>query len=308
MPRLRAAAVAAAVAAASLAACKKSEPPPDPGPATPAPRDAPPPLPPPADAIEVLGWTITKGAAPPSYLIATLDAGVDTARIAPAVWARLETSRIAVLQWNFAEVTMPMLQRTQGALSTDLTPAQLATLRAAIGDKFVADLEQVKPSFVATVVSAHGLETRSPMQAVINQRAQDAGVATVYLETGVDQQALLDRWLDLRALRALIADLDAVKAGNLALQAAFVRADEAALATMHDHRTPWKTAGRAGAERAALDKAITTERHAAWLGVLRPILTEGNAVVAVDALDAVGPGGLVEALRADGFAVTRAAP
>jgi uncharacterized protein YbaP (TraB family) len=300
--------LAAAAAVAAVAACKKAaEPPPDPAPVTPVARDADP-APPPADAIEVLGWTITKGTAPASYLVATLDAGVDAARIPPALWARITTARIVALQWNFAEVTMPMLQRTTGALSTDLTAAQLATLRAAIGEKFVADLEKVKPSFVATVVSAHGLDTRSPMQAVINERAQAASVPTVYLETGVAQQALLDRWLDVRALRALIADLDGVKAGNLALQGAFVRADEAALATMHDHRTPWKTAGRTGAERAALDQAITTERHAAWLGVLRPLLAEGNVVVAVDALDAVGPGGLVEALRADGFAVTRAEP
>jgi uncharacterized protein YbaP (TraB family) len=200
---------------------------------------------------------------------------------------------------------MPMLQRTTGALSTDLTADEIAKLRAAIGATFVADLERVKPSFAATVVSAYGLPTQNPMQAVINQRAQDQGIATVYLETGVTQQALLDRWIDVNALKALIADLDGVKAGSAALLAAFIRGDDVALAAMIDQRLPWKTTGRTGAELEAMRKATLAERHAAWIPFLVPLLAGGNVFIAVDAADALGPGGLIELLRTEGYTVTR---
>jgi len=252
-----------------------------------------------------LVWTIEKDGKS-SRLVATIDAGIDVdAQVPAAIWDQVKASRTVVLQWNLAEVTMPMLERKQGALSTDLTADEKAKLESAISAKFVADMEHSKPSYVATVVSAYGLPTSNPMQAVINQRAQDAGVPTVYLETAEVQQGLLDRWIDLHALQALIADLDGVKAGNAAVVAAFVKGDTDALAGLIDQRLPWKTTGRTGAELEAMHKATIADRHAAWLVFLKPLLDGGNVLVAVDALDAVGPGGLVEQLAAAGYKVAR---
>lgn len=299
----------AVVIACAAAGCKKSKakpkPAPDQGSATPvtaadaAPAAA-------STRLVPLVWTIEK-AGKTSRLLATIDAGIADveAALPAALWEQIKNAKTVALQWNFAEVTMPMLKRTDGALSTDLTAEEKAKLEAAIGAPFVAELDKVKPSFTATVVSAHGLPTANPMQAVINQRAQDAGVPTVYVETGVVQQALLDRWLDVKAVKALIADLDEVKAGNLALVAAYEKGDEAALATMRDHHMPWKTAGLAGDALTAMRKATIDDRHAAWIVFLRPLLDVGDAFVAIDALDVVGPGGLAEGLREAGYTVTR---
>jgi uncharacterized protein YbaP (TraB family) len=199
-----------------------------------------------------------------------------------------------------------MLQRTDGgSLANDLTADETAALTAALGAKFVADLDTAKPSFVATVISAYGLSTRNPLQAVINQKAQEASRPTAYLETGVAQQALLDRWLDLATVKAMIAHLDGIKASNAALLAAFVHGDAMALTGMVANQMPWQRgiAGRSGADLDAMTKATLTDRHAAWVTFLRPTLDAGGAFVAVDAVDAVGPGGLIEQLRAAGYDV-----
>jgi uncharacterized protein YbaP (TraB family) len=256
--------------------------------------------------IVPLEWTVTRAGAT-SHVLATIDAGVDVdTQVPAAIWDQVTTAKTVILQWNLAEVTMPMLQRTDGgSLAKDLTADETAALTAALGAKFVTDLDTAKPSFVATVVSAYGLSTRNPLQAVINQKAQAAGRPTAYLETGVAQQALLDRWLDVATVKAMIAHLDGIKAGNAALLAAFVHGDAMALTGMVANQMPWQRgiAGRSGADLDAMTKATLTDRHAAWVTFLAPTLDAGGALVAVDAVDAVGPGGLIEQLRAAGYDV-----
>jgi uncharacterized protein YbaP (TraB family) len=242
-----------------------------------------------------------------SWLLGTIDAGVDANALLPAtVWDRVKASKTVVLQWNLAEMTIPMMKRASGTLSTDLTADEKTRLVKAVGEKFVADMETSKPWFVASVLSAQGLETRNPMQPVINQVAQDAGIATVYLETAVVLEATLDKWLDGKAVKAAIAALDTVAADNAALRTAFVAGDEAALSAMVDKRMPWKTAGRSGAALDAMKQALVA-RHAAWVTFLKPLLDAGDAFVAVDVFDLIGPGGLVEILGKDGYTVLRTA-
>lgn len=303
----RALVVATAIVAA--AGCKHDEPakPAPPHPSDSAVTDAAPTAAPTTGAmITPLEWTVTRAGAT-SRVLATIDAGIDTdTQIPSAIWDQVTAAKTVVLQWNLAEVTMPMLQRTDGgSLAKDLTADETAALTTALGGKFVADLATAKPSFVATVLSAYGLSTRNPLQAVINKQAQDAGRPTVYLETGVAQQALLDRWLDVASVKAMIAHLDGIKAGNAALLAAFVHGDAMALTGMVANQMPWQRgiAGRSGADLDAMTKATLTDRHAAWVKFLAPTLDAGGAFVAVDAIDAVGPGGLIEQLRAAGYDV-----
>lgn len=297
----------ACAGACAAAACKsgKTADPPEPGSASGAGSTAT--VPAPADAIAPLVWTVETAAGESSRIFATIDAGLDVDKqLPPAIWDQMKASKTVVLQWNLAEVTMPMLQRTDGGtLAGDLAPDEMRALTDAMGPTFVRDLDKVKPSFVATVISAYGLPTRNPLQAIINQKAQEAGLPTVYLETGVAQQALLDRWLDTAAVKAMIANLPAIKASNTEQLAAYVRGDEAALAAMLPSQMPWKRAqsGHTGADLDAMTKATTTERHAAWVAFLKPVLDEGKAFVAVDAVDAVAPGGLIELLRAAGYRV-----
>jgi uncharacterized protein YbaP (TraB family) len=294
-----------AVACALAAGCKsgKTADPPAPGSASGAGSAAPAP----AGTIVPLVWTVETAGGATSRIFATIDAGLDVdAQVPPSIWEQMKASKTVVLQWNLAEVTMQMLQRTDGGtLATDLTPDESRALTAAMGPTFARDLDKSKPSFVATVISAYGLPTRNPLQAVINQKAQDAGLPTVYVETGVAQQALLDRWLDTASVKAMISRLDAIKTTNAEQLAAYVRGDEAALARMAPIQMPWKRAqaGRTGADLEAMTRATLADRHAAWVKFLAPLVEAGQAFIAVDAIDAVGPGGLIEQLRAAGYRV-----
>jgi uncharacterized protein YbaP (TraB family) len=296
----------AALCALAATGCKSdspADPPTRPGPASGSAGSAAPPT----GMIAPLMWTVETAGGATSRIFATIDAGLDVdAQVPPAIWDHMKASKTVVLQWNLAEVTMAMLQRTDGSsLATDLTPDESRALATAMGATFVRDLDKSKPSFVATVISAYGLPTRNPLQAVINQRAQDAQLPTVYLETGVAQQALLDRWLDVAAVKAMIARLDAIKATNVEQLAAYVRGDETALAAMIPIQMPWKraAAGRTGADLEAMTKATHTDRHAAWVTFLAPTLDAGQAFIAVDAVDAIAPGGLIEQLRSAGYRV-----
>ncbi|MBP6631320.1 MAG: TraB/GumN family protein [Kofleriaceae bacterium] len=267
-----------------------------------APADA---RPAPAGPATPILFTVSKDGKT-SHLLGTIDAGFDiTAQLPPSVWTLFDGARAVVLEWNLLEVTMPMLRRTDGKkLSDDLSPAELSALEAAVGKDWVAQLADAKPSFVAAVLSARGLSTRNPMQPVLAARAEDKKVQIVFLESGAAQQERMDTWLDLGAVRALLADPD-LAARNGKLVDAFTRGDLVTLASLREERMPWKTAGKTGDALAALDRATLDDRHVAWLPTLTNQLGEGGAFIAVDAMHLPGDKGLVAVLERAGFVVTR---
>lgn len=244
-----------------------------------------------------------------SHVLGTVDIGVAVTRLPPSVWDAFAKAKRVVLEWNFGERTAGLreqMQRPADAppLSATLTPDERTALAGAMGGG-AADLERVATWMATAVVSSTGIPRTDAIQAVLADRAQTQEQPITYLETMESQNQRLAKWLDARALSALLADVGALRRGNDAYLAAFTRGDEAELARLRGERTPWKTAGRSGADLTALEQATLGDRHATWLPILRPLLEAGGAFLAIDASHLVGPGNLLDRLREAGFEVVK---
>jgi len=253
-------------------------------------------------------YVVRKGAAE-SHVLGTLDRGIDASRLPPTVWSPFAAAKLVVLEWNFGDRTTglrELMMRQDGSkLSDGLTPAERTALAGGVRPG-AADLESAATWMTTAVVSATGLPSTDAIQAVLADRAVQQQQPVTYLETMAVQVARTARWLDARALSALLADVGAVRRGNDAYLAAYARGDAAELARRRGDRTPWKTAGRTGAELAQLEAETLSDRHATWMAALAPTLEAGGAFVAVDVSHLVGPGNLLDRLRTAGFDVTRA--
>ena len=179
--------------------------------------------------------------------------------------------------------------------------------RQALGPA-ASEIQAYEPWFVAMLVSLtelgrHGLDPALGLDRRLGQRAIEAGKPVAGLETGAQQVAFLDGLAADDQRQMLEEALD--EAGDPsridALHAAWRRGDVAVLQTemgegmRRDHPD--------------LYRRINVERNLAWLPVLEARLGAAagtdDTLVVVGALHLLGEDGLVEALRARGYAVER---
>lgn len=216
------------------------------------------------------------------------------------------------------------LQMAQAALRTDgrmlddeLGPelaAKLATWGSANAAQLAATgmnvelLQRFEPWFVGTMVTvtqmmALGFDPAIGLDAHMGTLAQKAQKPTAGLETGVQQIAFLDGMEPAEQLQMLEQALDQSEAGAdllLELHAAWRAGDKQAIldGTVSEMRRDFP----------ALYQAINVDRNVAWLPVLEARLRderEDDTLVVVGAMHLLGEDGVVEKLRAKGYAVER---
>ncbi|MEZ4365758.1 MAG: TraB/GumN family protein [Kofleriaceae bacterium] len=280
------------------------------GSATSAPTAITPPSPTPSsDAVVPMLYAVRKDGQT-SHVLGTIDIGLPAPKLPPSVWSAFASAKAVVLEWNFGERTTGLRERMRrdgSKLSDSLTPEERTALAGAVGPG-AKDLDTAATWMAPGGVSSTGLPRTDAIQAVLAARAEEQEVPVTYLESMDVQVTRTAKWLDERALRALLADVTAVRRGNLAYLEAYTRGDEAALAELRGERTPWKRAGRTGAELAQLDAETLGDRQATWMATLQPLLTAGGAFIAVDVAHLVGSPNLLARLRDAGYDVTREAP
>jgi len=129
------------------------------------------------------------------------------------------------------------------------------------------------------------------VQRALADRKPTAGLETFGDELGVF--AALSGTEQLRFLDMVIADLAATESDTQAVLAAWRRGDARQLGKLlaHEYRT-----------FPTLYRALVTERNQRWLPQIEALLRQQeDCLVVVGALHLVGQGGLLEALRHDGF-------
>lgn len=224
------------------------------------------------------------------------------------------------------EIASPQLglQMAQAALRTDgrtlddeLGP-ELAAKLASWGRENAAQLaatgmnvdvlQRFEPWFVGTMVTvaqmmALGFDPAIGLDAHMGGLAQNAQKPTAGLETGAQQIAFLDGMEPGEQLQMLEQALDQAEAGAdlmLELHAAWRAGDKQAIldGTVSEMRRDFP----------ALYQAINVGRNDAWLPALEARLRddgEDDTLVVVGAMHLLGEDGVVEKLRAKGYAVER---
>jgi uncharacterized protein len=241
------------------------------------------------------------------YLFGTVHLGVEPAAIPDWVLAKLDGATAFAMETDIQDPSMmTALMRTDGTtLDQELGAETWKKFQAAVGDKMANGFRRIKTSAAATVLDVQGMKITQPMDLFLLMRAKDAKKHIVYLEPAAKQMALLDKWMDARALREMLDSLDEAKQKNQELVDAYRAGDADKVLAMSQDDSDFKKMGRSHAEFEQMMKELLFDRNASWIPELEDMSTKGDAFVAVGAMHLLGPGSVVDLLGKAGFDVTR---
>jgi len=201
------------------------------------------------------------------------------------------------------------LMRQDGTtLDKELGPADWKRLEEALGAEMAAGIKGMKTSVAVILLTVRAIPMTEPMDEVLRTRATEAGARIEFLEEPAFQDALLDRWLDVRALRSILDDLPGNEEAQRKMLTAYARGDDAALSDMATDRAAWAASGRSEAEFDEMNRAILYQRNASWIAPLEQLAAEGEVFCAVGAAHLFGPEGVLSLLVERGWSSRRVAP
>ncbi len=229
----------------------------------------------------------------------------------------LDASARVLFELSPEEMNSPALARSmlQAAMYTggrqlkdDLAPATWQQLQsyAQANQLPLASLAMTKPWFVALSISMaemarQGMDAQAGLDRHLMARASEAGKRTGGLETAATQIAMLDGMAPVEQQQLLSEALQQAGDGEFSrrLHEAWRRGDD---------RMLWEEmAQQMRRDYPQLYQRINVDRNDAWLPALEQRLQvgQGNTLVVVGALHLLGSDGVVEKLRARGYAVER---
>ncbi len=257
-------------------------------------------------AIRPLLWSVERDGIT-SYLFGTMHGGADPHRLPSIVWDKLEASKTVALEADLANAASLPVVRTDGSsLRDELGPDYWKKLEDTLGVANASRLLQLKAVIAAVLVAQHGFEESLAVDTVVESTARKWGKSIVYLETLEGQFAMLEKWLDVRALKFMLDDIAAIEQQSKAMVAAYNAGEEAAfLAIPRAERERWIAGGRAAADFDAQMEDMLYRRNASWIDGIEKLHAQGGVFIAVGALHVLGPRSVGELLEKRGYKVTR---
>jgi uncharacterized protein len=257
-----------------------------------------------------LFWSLEKDGKT-TYILGTMHVGVDAeSRLPKLVWAKLDAAPTFAMETNLADASVGSMARgDQGSLHADLGDAYWQKLEAAVTPAQAAMFDHLKPMVAATTLSMRGLPLTEPMDGVLASRAQTEHKAMVYLEPASKEMAILEKWMDVRAVKMLLDDLDTAPAHTNDMLDAYIAGDTAKILALTDsERDDAKKSGYTDAEYDAQMNDLLYERNASWIDAIEQLHARGGGFIAVGAMHLIGERSVLELLAHKGYKVTRLAP
>jgi len=204
-------------------------------------------------------------------------------------------------------VMKTMAEPREGSLHADLGDAYWQKLETEMTPAVAARLDHARPVIAAVMLSLKGLPETEPMDGVLAAAATAENKPIVFLEPAAKQIALLEKWLDARAIKALLDHPDEAAAHDRDMLAAYLDGDEARMAALAaSERATAKAAGYTDAEYDQEMADLVYERNASWIDEIEKL--DNNAFVAVGALHLIGPKSVLDLLAHRGYTVHRVDP
>jgi uncharacterized protein len=253
----------------------------------------------------------TKDGAHDVWLFGTIHLGVDPQAVPDVVLGKLDAAPSFAME---ADINDPSLLkaiiRSDGKTLEDELGAELwKKFVAAVGESMANNFQNLKTSAAATVLDVQGMPMTTPIDLFLLQRAKKANKTVVFLEPASKQLAILDKWMDRRALEEMLDEVGEQKKKNLELIDAYVAGDEAkAIAMSKDEEADFLKSGRTHAEFEAMMKDLLLDRNASWIPEIQDMAKKGDAFVAVGAMHLLGPGSVPELLAKAGWKIERVTP
>jgi uncharacterized protein YbaP (TraB family) len=255
-------------------------------------------------------WSVEKDGKT-SYAFGTMHVGMDPERLPKIVWDKVTSGTAFAMETNATDGSILNLgARTSGSLREDLGPAYWEKLGKLIEPQMLAAVDKKKPVIAAVMLSMRGLPmTGLGMDTTLMAKAQAAGKPVIYLEPASKQAALLERWMDVKALKLMIDTAD--KSAELTKQmvAAYSAGDDVKMVSLNEGQKAESLAhGYTEAEYDQQSADMLWDRNASWIPAIEAMHAKGGGFVAVGALHLVGKKSVLEMLEAKGYKITRIEP
>jgi uncharacterized protein len=255
-----------------------------------------------------LFWSVEKDGKT-DYVLGTMHTGIDPeSRLPEIVWQKLTESKTFAMETNLAEAGKLQVMRTDGStLEHELGPEHWKKLEAALGVQEAGRLRGFKAMIPATLLSLRGLPETPPMDGALFGRALNEKKEIVYLEDVTVQGAVLEKWMDARALKDMLDELDVGEKRVKSMLAAYLEGDADRIeALSNEERDDFKRRGRPEKEYEEQMEDILYKRNASWIPTIEKI--HGGAFIAVGAMHLIGKRSVLDLLEQKGYKVTRITP
>ena len=244
-----------------------------------------------------------------SYLLGTRHLGVGLAKLPAVVHDSLVHASLAVFEIDPKDTSATPPPEQRGPLHAQLGAVAWAHLRQLAGSELSDELDGAPPSTALIQLVALYEDKTHALDLELETAAAAAHVPTAGLETSAFQDALIEKLMDLRALRATLviahtrADLESDAREDLASYCAGARTE-----LDPKERDDMLRGGYTAAEIDDYEETILYARNRAWIPKLEQIVSHGNAFIAVGADHLMGARGVPALLAARGYTVTRVDP
>ena len=257
-----------------------------------------------------LFWSIEKDGVT-SYALGTIHIGIDAeSRLPKLVWDKLDAAPAFAMETDLGDASLADdLQKCNAcSLKRDLGPDYYKKLETAIGAPVAEKLDPMQPAVAATMLSIKGLPPTAPMDGTLLGRAKNHNKRIVYLEPASLQVKMLLKWMNIKALKAMLDD-DDLTGHLLETRDAYVVGDEAKLeAEFNDEKKSALEHGYTAAEYDEQMKDMLYNRNASWVAPIEAMHSGGGGFIAVGAAHLVGKGSVLDLLSQKGFKITRVQP
>lgn len=256
-------------------------------------------------------WSVEKDGKT-SYILGTIHQGVDAeTRLPQIVFDKLDASPAFAMETDLSsaqEAMTKMIQCVGCSLKKELTKEEYAALEKELGKTTVEQIQGMKPMVAATVLSLSFMPQTAPMDGVLQGRAQRLKKKLVYLEKATDAAKVLEKWMDVRALKLMLSDVPGTKAQMKEMLAAYLAGDDKRLLAVNDSEKEKTLKIYSQAEYHQQQEDMLYNRNAAWLPAIEAMHAEGGGFIAVGTLHLVGPRSVTEMLEKKGYKITRITP
>lgn len=255
-------------------------------------------------------WSIEKDGKT-SYALGTMHMGIDPERLPKLVWDKLDSESTFAMETDLSDPSLAdLMQRHDGgSVHHDLGADRWKRLEAALTPQIARGIDAMKPMVALTLLSTRGLPHTAPMDGVLLGRAQNQKKRIVYLEPASKEAAILEKWMDARALGDALDDLELGERRTKQMLDAYLAGDDQRLlAIADDEIVQAKKHGHSDAEEQRQLDEMLYDRNASWIEPIEKLHAAGGGFIAVGALHLIGKRSVLDLLGKRGYKVTRLTP
>jgi uncharacterized protein YbaP (TraB family) len=241
-----------------------------------------------------------------SHILGTRHISVGLAKFPPIVGETLDQASLVVFEIAPDDVTSG--SHASEPLQKELGPKDWAHYEELVGKGMAAGLATGQAASAALMMLVIYEDMSNTLETQLQKRAGDHHIKMTGLETAAFQDGVLAKLLDLRMLRATIEqtkDRAEIKKDSLDDLAEYCAGTDDSPGMDDESRGKMMKAGYTKDELDAQDEVLVFKRNADWIPKLSKLFEQDKVFVAVGADHLTGPRGVIELMKAQGFAVKR---